>query len=92
MVTTVRKESLIHLSTEWPVCPTLLVCVGGGWGGEQTRGKMGFETKSLGSGPNLLTGEPICDLRIITFDIRKSIKLNHKFSILKVFSFMSGVG
>lgn len=53
---------------------------------------MGFETKSLGSGPNLLTGEPICDLRIITFDIRKSIKLNHKFSILKVFSFMSGVG
>lgn len=52
----------------------LLVCVSGGWGGEQTRGKMGFETKSLGSGPNLLTGELICDLRIITFDLRKSVK------------------
>ena len=70
---TVRKASLIHLSGVVGAS-VLLACVGAGWGGEQTRGKVGFETKSLGSGPSLLTGEPICDRRIITFDLRKSFK------------------
>lgn len=75
MVTTARKESAIHLSAELPVCPTLLVCVGGGGGGEQTRGKMGFENQKPGFWTQSAHGgEPICDLRIITLDLRKSIK------------------